>query len=327
MPLRTLLLTSVLLFSQTFAADRGCFDFFPGSYKIIGGHPSFAVGVNRFVSMKCPDRKKVVAHDRFRGICLFEERASKPLYLSDAKPPLYICPDKTESKHPIRTYPVSVYAGELAKRPGHEGALFSGCCRLAGIFDGEGRWFDAEAIRRLLEGDTSHSDVGARFAEKKIGVVVDSVDPFAGSGLMPGDKILKAGSFDHPSLRKTRELVDGCRVGERLTFGVERNGKSVSVEAPCFDRRGGGVLSDTFLERFGMHFSKSLRISEIDTSSISYKKGLRVGDRLLMIDGKPVGGEAEVREVLSGYAVQKRTPENMLWEREGFQFFLLPTSL
>jgi len=289
---RLLLTATLVLIHPLFAETKSCFSFFPGSY-----------------------------------IVLFEEKVSKPLPLSDAKPPLYICPDRRELDRPIRSFPVSIFAGELTVRPGHEGALFAGCCRLAGIFDAEGGWFDAASIRRLIDGDTYHGDIGVRFATVEGKVAAESVDPFASSGFRPGDLVLGIGDGGRPDLREVRERIDRCVEGERVSFTLKRGEKRLNIEAPCFRRMGGGAVSDTFLERFGIRFSKSLRIVNVDPSSVAYKRGLRAGDRLLMIDGKSVEKEEEVKALLSGYTVQKSTPENMLWERDGFQFFLLPASL
>ncbi len=324
---RLLLTTSLILLHPLFAETKSCFSFFPGSYIMIDGHPAFAVKKDTFLSLKCPSGKKIVAQDPFRGLCLFEQKVSKPLPLSDAKPPLYICPDKRELDRPIRSFPVSIFAGELTVRPGHEGALFAGCCRLAGIFDAEGGWFDAASIRRLVKGETYHGDIGVRFATIEGKVAAESVDPFASSGFRPGDVVLGIGDGSRPDLRDVRDRIDRCAEGEKVPFTVKRGEKRLKIEAQCFERTGGGAISDTFLERFGTYFSKSLRIEKIDPSSMAYKRGLRVGDRLLMIDGKSVEKEEDVRALLSGYGVQKSTPENMLWEREGFQFFLLPASL
>ena len=324
---RLLLTASLVLLHPLFAGTKSCFSFFPGSYIMIDGHPAFAVRKDTFLSLKCPPGKKIVARDPFKGLCLFEGKAAKPLPLGDAKPPLYICPDKRVLKHPIRSYPVSIFAGELAVRPGHEGALFAGCCRLAGVFDTEGGWFDAASIRRLIKGETYHGDIGVRFTTAEGKVAAESVDPFASSGFRPGDVVLGIGGLSRPDLREVRDGIDRCKKGDRVPFTVKRGEKRVKIEAQCFERMGGGALSDTFLERFGPYFSKSLRIEKIDPSSTAYKRGLRVGDKLLMIDGNSVEKEKDVRALLSGYGVQKSTPENMLWERDGFQFFLLPASL
>ncbi len=327
MPLRLLFATLLIFAYPLFAEKGGCFKFFPGSFEIVDSKPAFAVAKNRFVSIECPKGKKIISHDRFTGLCIFEDEASKPLFMSEAKPPLFICPEKKRLDSAILSYPVSIFPGELSIRPKQPGALFSGCCRLAGLFDEEGRWFDAALIKRVLENRIAHGDIGVRFKADGGGVRVEAVDPFAGSALKPGDRVVKIGRESRPSLRRIRELVDRCRPSQTIGLTVERGEVLHEVNATCFDRLGGGRVSDTFLERFGMEFSPSLGIKRIDLDSIPYKKGLRIGDRLMMIDGKRVEKEAEVRAVLSGYAIQKRTPKNMLWEREGFQFFLLPTSL
>ncbi len=310
-----------------FAENGGCFRFFPDSFRVVDSIPAYAVAKNRFVSIGCPDGKKIVSHDRFTGLCIFEENASRPLYMSDAKPPLYLCPDKKRADKAIRSYPVSVFPGKVAVDTEHGGAIFSGCCKLAGIFGKGGIWFDASSIKRILGGKTLHGDIGARFKTENGAVTVEAVDPFSGCDLKPGDRVIKAGRKSRPDLRYLLETIDECKPHDKFRLVVERGGAVHEINASCFERFGGGKISDTFLERFGMEFSSSLRIIHLDSASISYMKGLRVGDKLLMIDGKAVESETDVRALLSGYVIQKSTPGNMLWERDGFQFFLLPTSL
>ena len=87
------------------------------------------------------------------------------------------------------------------------------------------------------------------------------------------------------------------------------------------------MVSDTFLERFGIYFDPSLKIVRIVPGSQAQKRGLKKGDRLLMIDGKKCGSRGDVREILSGYATGGELPERFLWERNDFQFFLRPFAL
>ncbi|BDY13239.1 PDZ domain-containing protein [Hydrogenimonas cancrithermarum] len=289
---------------------------------MIGGHPAYAVAKNRFLSLVCPPNKKVIANDPFKGLCLFEDTAAKPFYLTAAKPPLFYCPANRPEPVEIVSYPVSIYPGKLKKEYENEGALFGGCCRLAGLVASGGIWFDTAAIRKLIKGDTRHGDIGVRFTAEKEKVTVTAVDPFSKLPLMPGDRLMAIEKLNHPTLRQLRERIDRCQAGETLFLLVGRNGKSFGLHAACFDRVGGGKLSDTFLEHYGIWFDDRLAVREIAHDGIAYKKGIRRGDRLVMIEGKKVKNQAEVRVLLSHYGVKKSVPENMLWERENFQFFL-----
>ncbi|WP_300361913.1 PDZ domain-containing protein [Hydrogenimonas sp.] len=315
-----------LLLSSVFGAGS-CFEFFPDSYRIVDGHPAYGVAKNRFVSFRCPRGKKIVAEDRFKGLCLFESPLRRPFHLIDPEGPLHFCPSKTPLYVDIDAYPFAIYPGRLKKSPGREGALFGECCELAGIVERDGGWFDAASIRRLLRGDTRHGDIGARFTRNGRSWRVSEVDPFVKTPLRPGDRVLAIGRHRSPSFRQIAEAIDGCRPGKTVALTLLRKERKISLHPECFERRGGGKLSDTFLERFGLWFDKNLAVVRIDEKGSGFKRGFRVGDRLLRIDSSDVRSEADVRRVLTGYSLRRSLPERLLLERDGFQFFLPLPSL
>ncbi|WP_201351964.1 PDZ domain-containing protein [Hydrogenimonas urashimensis] len=314
-------LFTFLLPSLGLAAET-CFKFFPKSYRIVEGHHAYAVAKDRFVSFGCPAGKRIVAQDRLKGLCLFEDAANHPFYLGDPEPPLHFCPSRTMRYVKIRSYPYAIYPGRLVKGVGREGAIFGECCEWVGITDAQGRWFDSEAIRKLLRKKTYHGDIGLRFGKRKGVPVVSAVDPFAGLSVRPKERVLAVGDTRHPTPRRLAEAIDGCRAGGKLVLVFENGGRKRRENLLCFERFGGGKVSDTFLERFGLRFAKGLVITEIDPEGAAYRRGLRRGDRLLAIDGERVGDEEDVRKILTRYAAGKSVPERMLWERDAFQFFL-----
>ena len=327
--IRALLLFLVFPFFL-FSADSGCFRFFPGSFKVVDGHPAYAVSQTRFVSLHCPEGAKVAIRDPFRGLCLFEGRAKRPFYLVNARSPLTYCPsDGTKVK--ILSRPVAVWPGKLKGAIHSEGAVFGECCKLAGLVRSDGGWYDAEAIRRLMRGDTYHGDVGVRWQKSEGGWVVESVDPWAKAPLKRGDRLMAVkgeGKLHKNDLwRHFWRAADRCRSGDHLTVTVLRDGEEAAFDLACFPRHGGGEISDTFLERFGPRFDGRLKVVALSRKSPAWKKGLRVGDRLMMVEGFGVENAAQVREALTRIAEAGRKPRRMLWERDGFQFFLLPGAL
>ncbi len=313
-----------------FSSDLGCFRFFPGSFRIIDGHPAYAVSKTRFVSLHCPKGKKVAAHDSFRGLCLFEERAERPFRLMNARSSLTYCPSDGR-KVEILTRPVAVWPGKLKGTIRKEGALFGECCKLAGLVRNDGGWYDTEAIRRLMRGDTYHGDVGVRWRESEGGWVVESVDPWAEVPLKRGDRLVsvedKKGDLRKGSWHDFWRATDRCSEGKHLTVTVRRAGEKKVHALACFPRYGGGEISDTFLERFGLRFDSSLNVIALEKESSARRKGLRVGDRLMMVEKYRVENPTQVRLALTRITEEGRKPRRMLWEREGFQFFLLPGAL
>ena len=319
-----LFLPLFLFFSPLFA--DGCFRFFPGSFKVIDGHPAYAVAKNRFVSLACPPGRRTIVHDEFRGLCLFEEASGRPLYLTETTKGLYFCPAEGRQRVRVLSLPAGVRPGEVAPAPGAEGAVFGSCCKMAGLVRRDGGWFGAKAIRRLMRGDTYHGDVGVRFDRRKGRAVVTAVDPFARVGLRPGDEVVRAAG-KKVSLRDMLEAVDRCRPGGTLTLAFLRKGRKLARSLACFRRFGGGAVSDTFLERFGLRFDSGLRVVRVTRGSLAWKRGVREGDRLLRMEGRKVDGWRDVREILTKAAETGRLPRRMLWERAGFQYFLLPYTL
>ena len=307
------------------AADGGCFRFFKGSYLLTDGHPAYAVADGRFVAFYKPSNHPVLTHDPLIGLYLFKAPTRRPFLLSRAEGKLTYCYGRGESEAAkLRSYPVALRPGRLANETKREGALFTSCCRLAGVVGPGGIWWGRSTIRRLLAGDTRHGDIGLRFEQKGKKIVVTAVDPFAHSGVWPGDRVTGGAKEGRLSLKGLLEQIDGCREGESVSLRFKKGG----VKAlRCFERFGGGVVSDTFLERFGIYFDPSLKIVRIVPGSPAQKRGLKAGDRLLMIDGKKCGSWGDVREILSGYAKRGELPKRFLWERNDFQFFLRPFSL
>ena len=323
---RIFTLFTVLLFMATsLAAAQACGRFFPDGVVYIDNHPAYAVAKRQYVSLHCPTSARVIAHDPFLGLCLFERPAKRPFRLTAARKSLTLCPDGKKVRP--ESFPVGIRPGRLNRAVGKEGGLFGDCCLLAGLAYADGRWYDAAAVRRLMKGDTYHGDIGVRWRIEEKAMIVESVDPFIRLDLQKGDRLLAVGKKRHADWRDFWRQVDRCQPGSTLSLRVERQGKTKQIKARCFRRMGGGRLSDTYLERFGLQFDAQLRIARIAHGSVAYRRGLRVGDRLLRIDNVPMPDASAVRRYLSEQKAAGMWPERFLWDRNDFQFFLFPFSL
>ncbi|WP_457596801.1 PDZ domain-containing protein [Hydrogenimonas sp.] len=308
------------------AGGESCFRFFPGSVLSFDGHTAYAVAKGRFVFLHPPKNHPIVTHDPLTGLYLFKADVKRPLYLSSKTHPLYFCPAKGKVRVRARRLPLALRPGLIAPVPKREGALFTECCKLVGVVRSDGSWYGKAAIEKLLKGDTYHGDAGVRFASTKEGVRIAAVDPFADTGMRRGDRVRRVDG-KRATLAGLLERMDTCRPNRRLKLLISRDGREYERSLTCFRRMGGGVVPDTFLERFGLRFDEELRISWLDERGDAYRRGLRVGDRLVWIDGRPVANPDALRQRLTDYAEAKKLPSRMLWEREGFQFFLLPYTL
>ena len=322
-----LFLLLLFYFYSPVAFANECRKFFPRSLKVIDGYPAFAVAKDRFISLKCPNNKKIIAYDRFKGLCLFKDTTKKPFYLTKHRTELFFCQSDKPKAVTILSYPSSVYPGRIKENIKKRGALFGECCHLAGVIDLDGKWYGVTSIKKLLHKNTKHSDIGVRFSLKGKQVVVERVNPFLKRHLLPGDRVKKIEKIKYPTLKQVRDTIDSCKVGREIFMQIVRGKKTFKYKIACFKRVGGGKISDTFLENLGVWFNKNLVISNIDKRGSGYKIGLRKGDRLLKIDKKLVSTQMDVQRVMSSYAVKKSMPKTMLWERKCFQFFLSPTSI
>lgn len=303
-----------------------CKRFFPDGIKLIDGVKAYAISKDKLISFSCPKSSKIIAYDPFKGLCLFKGSSKKTFKLTKDRKFLFFCPSKNQRRVKILSYPSSIYPGRIKNRY-KNGALFGECCSLAGIVNSNGEWYDSSSILRLLKKNIYHGDVGIRFAYKNGKVLANRVNPFINLPILPGDEIVKIDKIQHPSLNQVRDRVDNCRNGKEISFKVIRKNRSYNFKLKCFKRVGGGIISDTFLENFGIWFNKKLIINKVDKNGAGFKNGLRVGDRLLKIGKNMVSTENSVQRVLSSYSLKKSKPKTMLWERDNFQFFLLPYSI
>jgi hypothetical protein len=177
----------------------------------------------------------------------------------------------------------------------------SGCCVMAGLSVGGDRYLESEFIQRILEMDSDHfSNIGARFVEVDGGIYVYRVNPFfTDNPFLEGDKILKVDgekpkSFHHFLMDTLLSPKD------RIMFiEIEREGSVIEVVVESETLKGGGILSDTFMENLGVWFDKDLYVENIHKDSIFSKKGLKNRFHLMKINDIVVETPADVQDLLS----------------------------
>ena len=97
---------------------------------------------------------------------------------------------------------------------------------------------------------------------------------------------------------------------------IKRDSKYLNFKVKTKKRYGGGYVSDTFLEQKGIYFSQNLTILKIANEFEGY--GLKVGDRLIQVNGKKVSDTTDIRKHISSF----KHFAILLFEREHFQFFI-----
>jgi len=195
--------------------------------------------------------------------------------------------------------------------------LLNSCCALEGIVTSEGI-IEKEYIERFLKiKKVSYSDIGIRLKDEKKLVIVNASNPFMDNNpFLIDDCILK---FDGKKVRNSSELMKKIlfsKIGSSHKVKIKRNNKIMTVNVISQKRKGGGYISDTFLEFLGLSFDKSLHVTKIAKKAQKYK--LLIGDKLIQINGEKIKREQDILEKLGN----TKESSNLLFQRRDFQFFI-----
>lgn len=197
------------------------------------------------------------------------------------------------------------------------GVLNGPCCNLEGIVTSRGV-IDKEYIRHFLQGGQSpYGDAGIRVEDVSEGVAVVSVDPFvSGNPFEAGDIIRRCDGQPVSSAAALMQKILFSSPGKSFDFTIKRDGKERAFAVVLIKRYGGGLISDTYLERNGFYFDAGLTLT-MASGDAAYT-GLLRGDRLVRINGTDVLSWEDVRSRIGGNDKEAL----LLFERDGFQFFI-----
>ena len=197
------------------------------------------------------------------------------------------------------------------------GILSDPCCNLEGVITPAGV-IDKAYIRHFLSCEqVRYGDAGIRLLQKGEELFVDSTDPFVTSNpFKPGDRIKTHNAKHARSAAGVMATILFAAPGEEQTCEVQREGKTVSLKVVLGERLGGGLVSDTYLERQGLFFETDLTLKKLSQEAKHF--GLCPGDRLIRVNGNAVSSWRDVRQRI-GAASEKAI---LLFEREGFHFFI-----
>jgi len=209
------------------------------------------------------------------------------------------------------------HLARFSKKTSFPALLTNSCCALEGIATYRGV-IEKSYLRHFLQTkEMEYGDIGIRLEEQNTQSVVSAVDPFFKENPFKyGDIIV---SFDNKKVHSASRLMQKilfAQQGSWHTVKVKRDNKLLSLRVCTSKRYGGGVLSDTFLERFGIFFDKKLTIVKITNKFKNY--GLAVGDRLLGVNGVLVKAQSELRK----YLQKDKSSFSLLFERKNFEFFV-----
>jgi len=197
--------------------------------------------------------------------------------------------------------------------------IMDNCCSLAGISTAHGI-IDSHYLKHFLEYDSTelqYGDAGIRLESRKNGLHVSQIDPFfLNQQFQLDDQIIAFDGKKVKSLCRLRRSILFAKIASLHSFTIKRNNKVLHVKVKIQRRLGGGLLSDTFLERFGILLNNKLCISAL--SSKTAEMELDLGDCLIQVNFHNVKSAKDIQK-----RVQKSDIDNaLLFERQNFQFFI-----
>jgi len=200
--------------------------------------------------------------------------------------------------------------------------LLTSCCSLKGFVTPEGIIEQAYLEHFIESKNVSYADIGIRVKNDGKFVLVSAINPFLdGNDFRVGDCIVK---FDGKKVQNASQLMQWIlfsKIASSHKVQIKRDNKLITLTMKSSKRNGGGYLSDTFLEFLGVSFDKNLKIIAIQEKAKQYY--LKLGDKLVQINGKNIKTEAQVLELIS----KSKESANLLFERYNFQFFVKVKSI
>lgn len=196
--------------------------------------------------------------------------------------------------------------------------LTDACCALEGIVTEHGV-IEKAYLDHLMQaqGRVVYGDAGIRLDPDRRDAVVESIDPFMGENpFMKGDRIV---GFDGIAVKGSATVMERILLaapGSVHTVDVERGGKRIRCDVTLQERLGGGLKSDTYLERFGFDFDEEMLVRAVSTEASVF--GVAPGDRLVQVNTQMVSFGDEVRAAMA----EQEERVSLLFERDGFQFFV-----
>jgi len=201
---------------------------------------------------------------------------------------------------------------EVEKKSAPFSILSGVCCHILAIANSDSRFIDAKFINDFLKRESLvYGDIGVRFNEK---MEVVFINPYYDVSLQLGDRVI-----NYRSICALEDKILFSKVGEHLRLQIARGNQNLQIDAQVYQRFGGGMISDTFLEQFGLQFDADLVIKSVKAGSFAYQKGLKSGDRLLEVERISVKNQEDLKRFLT---LNPQSSYSYLFDRDDFQFFI-----
>ena len=331
---RVLFSTLIVLLSASFAdksdiKQSKCAKKFKESSFNIADTTAFAVTQNSaLLYSNKPIKSKYIKHDPFLGLYLVTT-PKKMKYTFDIVPhtPKELCSISNDGELNGKIIKKQIGLNSLAKfsSKGQQSSLITAsCCQLNGVMTSFGRLIERDYIDRFLSIQrVSYADIGIRIKQGASRPIVEASDPFfPNNPFHEDDEIIKMDDKLTSSASVLMQKILFSTTFKKHKFEVIRSGKPLILDVRSQERKGGGLLNDSFLEPMGISIDKELNVIRVEKNSTIEKLGIKVGDKLLKIGVNEISSPVKVRSALSSEQSLKNKKISILFERNSFQFFV-----
>jgi len=202
--------------------------------------------------------------------------------------------------------------GQITQKINSSGVVLNGCCELVAINTKKGL-ISKKFINNFLYKDKKYTELGIRVSNCKNRIYVNSVNPFIKSPFKIGDEILKINKFNI----KTKEEFDSISLflkpSKKANITIKRCDKTLTLHVKPLLRKGGGFLSDTYLEYIGIFLDEDMKVIK------STQKIIQKGDIIKKVNSKNIKSFKDIQTALNH---NKNNKINILISRNNFEFFI-----
>ena len=261
----------------------------------------------RLVYSRTKPTQKILKYDSFLSLYLIEDNTSFPYpFEMDMlkKLPTSLITQKSSCHGYVIQHQVGLnHLGKYSVTSSKPALITNGCCVLEALALPQGM-IEKPYIRHFLSTKNKHvsyGDIGIRIRQEGKNSIILRRDPyFKNNPFKKGDFIISFDGKKYLHASRVMQKILLSKVGSPHRVQIKRGRKFYTYTLTTQKRYGGGSISDTFLERYGVTFDTTLHIKYLSKNFQKY--GLKIGDKLLEID--------------------KKNLKKLLFERNHFQFFV-----
>jgi serine protease Do len=181
---------------------------------------------------------------------------------------------------------------------------------------------------RALKEDNDYRDAITGVEEGVVVVMIPPETPAKRSDLRPGDVITAVDGKPVASAQQLKNEIRGKKIGAPVTLDVVRFGKSMKIEvkpeawpdeatpvaarrAPTSEDRAKTLgltvqpLTKDTAEQFGIEKMEGVLVSEVERGSDAERKGIKPGDVITEVSGKPISTVKQFQQAMKAADVKK----------------------